>query len=143
MDKPETQSQAVEITAEAEIPKKQVSEALRGRIGRPPRDVTERAKSWGNQALEVLGKLLTSRKEGMRYKAACALLDRGYGKPVSSIEMRLRAEEGRPAHEIPTSELEAIIAAHLQAKRSVDKPGDNTQSASVLQDAEQQKRLSH
>lgn len=66
--------------------------------GRPKEDVTlkELARAHTEAALETLVGIMRSKKAAAsaRVSAACALLDRGYGKPVQSTE--LTGKDGGP-----------------------------------------------
>ena len=71
--------------------------------GRPalPADVREAFKARAPQALEVLTRCLQSDDERIAMMAAQAILDRGYGKPVQSIDANINDDPVRYIVELP------------------------------------------
>ena len=74
----------------------------RGQSGNPggrPKisaEIRDLARIHGAQAIERLVELMHSKNESVAVRAAEALLDRGYGRPVQGIE--LNEHEARPKH---------------------------------------------
>jgi len=56
--------------------------------GRPkiPEEVRDAARAHTAEAIDTLVELMRGEDDKLRLKAACALLDRGWGKPLQSIE---------------------------------------------------------
>jgi hypothetical protein len=86
--------------------------------GRPKADVTirELAKSYTEEAIQTLVDVMKNPKAGLSTKvsAACALLDRGWGKPAQYIEslnvgMSYLDFLERLSHEKEDDELNGII----------------------------------
>ncbi len=65
--------------------------------GRPklPAEIREMFQARSQEALEVLIRCLQSNDDRIAMMAAQAILDRGYGKPVQSIDANI-TEDGRP-----------------------------------------------
>jgi hypothetical protein len=66
--------------------------------GRPKvsAEIRELARQHGSQAIERLVALMHSKNESVAVRAAEALLDRGYGRPMQGVE--LSEQEARPKH---------------------------------------------
>ena len=71
--------------------------------GRPklPADIREAFKAKAPQALEVLTRCLQSDDDRIAMMAAQAILDRGYGKPVQSIDANINDDPVRYIVELP------------------------------------------
>jgi len=71
------------------------------------REVREAARQFTDDALKTLAAICNEgQSEAARISAACALLDRGYGKPTQQLETGSPGEFSRMTDE----ELEAVIA---------------------------------
>jgi hypothetical protein len=66
--------------------------------GRPKvsAEIRDLARDHGAQAIERLVALMHSKNENVAVRAAEALLDRGYGRPIQGVE--LSEQEARPKH---------------------------------------------
>src|SRR6476659_7431097 len=79
----------------------------RGRSGNPggrpklPADIREAFKAKAPQALEVLTRCLQSGDDRIAMMAAQAILDRGYGKPMQSIDANINDDPVRYIVELP------------------------------------------
>ena len=71
--------------------------------GRPrlPTDIREAFKAKAPQALEVLTRCLQSNDDRIAMMAAQAILDRGYGRPTQSIDVREDGSTVRYIAEMP------------------------------------------
>ena len=75
------------------------------------RDLREAARQFTGDALKTLAGICKSgQSEAARISAACALLDRGYGKPTQQLETGSPGEFSRMTDE----ELEAVIAEGVE-----------------------------
>ena len=70
------------------IPGTRVAAVNPGGRSRLPADIREAFKAKAPQALEVLTRCLQSGDDRVAMMAAQAILDRGYGKPTQSIDVR-------------------------------------------------------
>jgi len=80
------------------VPFKPGPDSRRGRGGSVPKGVArvrKLARSWTEEAIQTLADIMLDKKGSskVRVDAACALLDRGYGKPRQPLT---GAEEGSP-----------------------------------------------
>jgi hypothetical protein len=77
------------------------------------------------EALEVLTRCLQSNDDRVAMMAAQAILDRGYGKPVQSIDANI-SEGGVRYAEVPhkAANTEEWIASHAPALASADATSD-------------------
>ena len=79
----------------------------KGQSGNPggrsklPADIREAFKAKAPQALEVLTRCLQSDDDRIAMMAAQAILDRGYGKPTQSIDVREDGPTVRYIAEVP------------------------------------------
>jgi hypothetical protein len=71
--------------------------------GRPklPADIREAFKAKAPEALEVLSRCLQSNDDRIAMMAAQAILDRGYGRPVQSIDANISEDRVRYIAEVP------------------------------------------
>ena len=74
--------------------------------GRPklPADIREAFKAKAPEALEVLTRCLQSDDDRIAMMAAQAILDRGYGKPTQSIDVREDGPTVRYIAEMPVKD---------------------------------------
>ena len=68
-------------------------------------DVRALARSHSIKAIEKLAKLMNSPKESIALAACIAILDRGYGKPMQSVQMQVNRDLSR----LTDKELETLI----------------------------------
>lgn len=102
---------------------------VKGQSGNPggrPKDngLRELCRAHTPKAVETLVKIMQNGKSpaAARVTAACALLDRGYGKPTQHTE--LTGAEGGPIQHQEMTDLEAarlVYHAMEEAKRAVEK----------------------
>ena len=75
------------------------------------RELREAARQFTDEALKTLAAICnTGQSEAARVSAACALLDRGYGKPTQQVETGSPGEFARMTDE----ELDAQIAEGIE-----------------------------
>ena len=74
--------------------------------GRPklPADIREAFKAKAPEALEVLERCLQSNDDRVAMMAAQAILDRGYGRPVQSIDANISEDRVRYIAEVPVKD---------------------------------------
>ena len=96
----------------------------KGQSGNPggrsklPADIREAFKAKAPEALEVLTRRLQSDDDRVAMMAAQAILDRGYGKPVQSIDANINEDPVRYIVELP--EKSATTAEWLESIRRED-----------------------
>ena len=96
----------------------------KGQSGNPggrsklPADIREAFKAKAPQALEVLTRCLQSGDDRVAIMAAQAILDRGYGKPVQSIDANINDDPVRYIVELP--EKSATTSEWLESIRRED-----------------------
>ena len=102
---------------------------VKGKSGNPsgrPKvvgEVQELARKQGPQAIETLTKIMKNgrTKAVTRMAAACALLDRGYGRPMQSV-MQMHA----PLTELTNDELNDFIRRAREMEASTAPSGSGT-----------------
>jgi hypothetical protein len=88
-----------------------------GRAGRHIGDLSKEARRYANLALGTLVKICKDGVERNRLSAALALLDRGYGKPITAIDI---ITAGRKLSELSETELAAFEARLVSAASASD-----------------------
>ena len=92
----------------------------KGRSGNPggrpklPAELRERAQAYSVEALDTLRALMAdvSQPGSVRVASASAILDRGYGRPTVSVEMKPK----RSIADFTTDELRALAAAYMDER---------------------------
>jgi len=75
------------------------------KVVRSALDVRSLARSYSTKAIMRLVKLMDSPKETVALAACIAILDRGYGKPMQSVQMQVNRDLSR----LTDKELETLI----------------------------------
>lgn len=90
-----------------------------GFVSQAKRDIAERAKEYGDAALNVLVKIAKDDQQpaAARVGAANAILDRGYGKPMQAVEMSGRDGGPIKVQTIDPKKLSTAALAELLAAR--------------------------
>jgi hypothetical protein len=83
-----------------------------GRAGRHIGDLSKEARRYAQLALGTLVKICKDGAERNRLAAALALLDRGYGKPITAIDI---LTAGRKLNELSPAEMEQFEARLISA----------------------------
>jgi hypothetical protein len=100
----------------------------RGSVSKAKLDLAERAKEYADEMLATLHQIAVSgESEPARVTAACALLDRGYGKPRQSVEMT--GKDGGPIEHSVVNDAERFTSAvaGLAARGSEGEMAEPTQ----------------
>ena len=105
--------------------------------GRPklPADIREMFKAKAPEALEVLTRCLQSDDDRVAMMAAQAILDRGYGKPMQSIDANINDDPVRYIVELP--EKSATTEEWLESIRREDAGRSLVTSVAAAVDDEQ------